>query len=130
MIFPFLDIILPLFLINVLHSNMNNVCSPNIKSSLEEFKHAFMTKVFGIFAHHFRNLLSFRSLTHPSNIFISKACLALIPLLVLNKNGHHISILGHNTTSVFDIVLHSNINNVCSPNIKSFLEEFKHAFMT
>ena len=57
-------------------------------------------------------------------------CSALIPLLGLNKNVDHISILGHDTTSVYDNVLHSNINNVCSPNIKSFPEEFKNAFMT
>ena len=52
------------------------------------------------------------------------------PLLGLNTNVDHISILGHDTTSVYDNVLHSNINNVCSPNIKSFPEEFKNAFMT
>ena len=42
----------------------------------------------------------------------------------LDKNVHHISIFRHDTTSVFDNVLYSNINNVCSPIIKSFLEEF------
>ena len=110
---PFFDILLPMFLI------MINGQSPNIKSSLEKFKHVFMT-----FYHNFLDFCTaFKEplVIHPS---------ALIPLLVLNKNVHDISILGHNTTSVFDNVLHSNMNNVCSPNTKSFLEEFEHAFMT
>ena len=70
---------------------MDNVCSPNIKSSLEEFKHAFMT--------YYHNFLDFcTSFKEPLVIHPS----ALIPLLVLNKNVHDISILGHTPTSVFD----------------------------
>ena len=53
------------------------------------------------------------------------------PILGLKNSPHkHISILGHETSSIFDSVLHANLNNVCSPNIKSFPEEFLNSFMT
>ena len=58
-------------------------------------------------------------------------CSILSPILGLKNSPHkHISILGHETSSIFDSVLHANLNNVCSPNIKSFPEEFLNSFMT
>ena len=57
-------------------------------------------------------------------------CSSLSPLLGLDTSCKHISTLGHLTSSIFDSVLHSNLNNVCSPNVKSFPEEFLNSFMT
>gem|GEM_PF-1487133 len=56
-------------------------------------------------------------------------CATLIPFLGLDIKAKHVSALGHNMSSIFDHVLHSNLNNVCSPNILSFPEEFLSAFM-
>ena len=57
-------------------------------------------------------------------------CTTLKPFLGVNQSCEHISTLGHETKSPYDNVLHSNLNNVCSPNILSFPEEFHRAFMT
>ena len=55
-------------------------------------------------------------------------CHSLFSTLGLDPQQLHISTLGHSTSSIFDNVLHSNLNNVCSPNIKSFPEEFFDSF--
>ena len=47
----------------------------------------------------------------------------------LSPQNGHISILGHETSSIHDVVLHANLNNVCSPNVKSFPEEFFDSFL-
>ena len=46
----------------------------------------------------------------------------------LSISNPHISVLGPMTSSKFDRVLHSNMNNVCVPNIKSFPELFLASF--
>ena len=55
-------------------------------------------------------------------------CSSLFSILGIDPKCDHISILGHSTSSIYDAVLHSNLNNVCSPNIKSFPEEFLTSF--
>ena len=57
---------------------------------------------------------------------LSMSLIVLYPRL--RPQQLHISTLGHSTSSIFDNVLHSNLNNVCSPNIKSFPEEFFDSF--
>jgi len=58
------------------------------------------------------------------------ACSQMAPLLniLLSIKNPHISVLGPLTSSKFDDVLHSNLNNVCVPNIKSFPEQFLASF--
>ena len=53
-------------------------------------------------------------------------CATLKPFLGVNQSCEHISTLCHETKSPYDNVLHSNLNNVCSPNILSFPEELWH----
>ena len=55
-------------------------------------------------------------------------CASLFSILGLDPANQHISTLGHSTSSIYDAVLHSNLNNVCAPNIKSFPEEFLTSF--
>ena len=59
------------------------------------------------------------------------SCSRIAPLLniTLTASKPHISTLGHDTTSKFDHVLHSNLNNVCVPNIQSFPEQFLTSFL-
>ena len=49
---------------------------------------------------------------------------------MLSVDNPHISVLGPNTTSSFDQVLHCNMNNAAVPNIRSFPEEFFTSFHT
>ena len=60
------------------------------------------------------------------------ACHKIAPLLsiMLSVDNPHISVLGPNTTSSFDRVLHCNMNNTAVPNIRSFPEEFFTSFHT
>ena len=57
-----------------------------------------------------------------------KASLLLIMNINLSKNNPHVLTLGHTTSSKFDRVLHSNMNNVAVPNIRSFPETFLASF--
>ena len=56
-------------------------------------------------------------------------CSSLFSTLNLSPQNGHISVLGHETSSIHDVVLHANLNNVCSPNVKSFPEEFFDSFL-
>ena len=60
------------------------------------------------------------------------ACHKIAPSLgiTLSVDNPHISVLGPNTTSSFDQVLHCNMNNAAVPNIHSFPEEFLTSFHT
>jgi len=63
------------FLAMFLYANLNNVCSPNIKSFPEEFLNSFMAYYHGIldFCESFKEPIPFWPLTLPSKIFINKA---------------------------------------------------------
>ena len=56
-------------------------------------------------------------------------CSSLFSTLNLSPQNGHISILGHETSSIHDVVLHANLNNVCSPNVKSLPEECFEIFL-
>ena len=59
----------------------------------------------------------------------SCSCIAPLLNITLSASKPHISTLGHDTTSKFDHVLHSNLNDVCVPNIQSFPEQFLTSFL-
>ena len=80
-------------------------------------------KILSLFCNHISWYKKWSERPFPCN------CATLIPFLGLDIKAKHVSALGHNTSSIFDHVLHSNLNNVCSPNILSFPEEFLSAFM-
>ena len=58
------------------------------------------------------------------------ACHKIAPSLgiTLSVDNPHISVLGPDTTSSFDRILHCNMNNAAVPNIRSFPEEFFMSF--
>ena len=60
----------------------------------------------------------------------SCSCQKIAPILhiTLPPTNPHISILGNDTSSIFDHVLHSNLNNVAIPNVWSFPKEFMKSF--